>query len=170
MNQEYFTFELASSIHLGVPLANMGAVTQFAMPNICIVPGVASFWYGVVNYKGSLLWVLDSDRLFNLAAANNQRLSKLTAVIVRPESGDSHQQVAIVAQQLKGIIAVEPSSLQPLNNHSPQLQPYCSAVAETDSQSTYLIDATKLLEQLHQQSTPKHALAESASAGDLGQL
>ena len=69
VNQEYFTVELASKITLGLSLNEMVTVAQFETKNICIVPGVADFWYGVVNFKGSLLWILDSDRFFNGANA-----------------------------------------------------------------------------------------------------
>ena len=64
INQEYFTVELASKITLGLSLNEMVTVAQFEIKNICIVPGVADFWYGVVNFKGSLLWILDSDLFF----------------------------------------------------------------------------------------------------------
>ncbi|MEL6439207.1 MAG: CheW domain-containing protein [Cyanobacteria bacterium J06621_8] len=154
MNQEYFTFELALSIHLGIPLNNMASVAQFEASNICTVPGVANCWYGVVNYKGSLLWVLDSDRFFGLAAPRSQRLSKLTTVLLKTESQDSQKQVAIVTQKLNGIVALEPSSLAPLAKKvSSQLQLCCSTVAKTESSVIHIIDPANLLQQLHQQSS-----------------
>ena len=153
MNQEYFTVELASEIHLGIPLVNMGTVAQFDIQSVCTVPGVANFWHGVVNFKGSLLWVLDSDRFFNLSIQRNQRPQKLTAVIVKSEASVSQTKVAIVTHQLKGILTVEPSCLKPIaDNVSSQLRECCSAVVQTESQTTYIIDSTVLLQQLHQQS------------------
>ena len=65
INQEYFTVELASKITLGFSLSEIGTVAQFETLNICAVPGVAEFWYGVANFKGSLLWILDSDRFLD---------------------------------------------------------------------------------------------------------
>ncbi len=152
MNQEYFTFELASSIQMGIALDSMKMVSQFEAQNICTVPGVANFWYGVVNYKGSLLWILDSDRFLNIPTQKQQRLQKLTTVILKPEVGDGQKQVAIVTKQLQGILAIEPTCLQPLTEHAPQLQQCCNAVAQTDGKTVYLIDTTKFLEQLHQRS------------------
>ena len=70
MNREYFTVELASQIVLGLSLTEMATVVQFETKYICAVPGVAEFWHGVVNFKGSLLWVLDSDRFLSLPAKN----------------------------------------------------------------------------------------------------
>ncbi|MEM8717967.1 MAG: chemotaxis protein CheW [Cyanobacteria bacterium P01_G01_bin.39] len=152
MNQEYFTFELASSIQMGIALDSMRMASQFELQNICTVPGVANFWYGVVNYKGSLLWVLDSDRFFNIPTQKGQRLQKLTAVILKPKAEYGQKQVAIVTKQLQGILAIEPSCLQPLTEHPPQLQQCCNAVAQTDGETVYLLDTTKFLEQLHQRS------------------
>ena len=65
MKREYFTIKLTAEIDLGVALADMTTAVQFETKNICVVPGVAEFWYGVVNYQGGLLWMLDSDRFFN---------------------------------------------------------------------------------------------------------
>ena len=151
--QEYFTVELASAINLGVPLVNMGTVAQFDIQSVCTVPGIASFWHGVVNFKGSLLWVLDSDRFFNLSIQRNQRSQKLTAVILKSEASVSQKKVAIVTRQLKGILTIKPSSLKPIaDNVHPQLRECCSAVVQTESQTTYIIDSAVLLQQLHQQS------------------
>ncbi len=153
MNQEYFAVELASAINLGIPLVNMGTVAQFDIQSVCTVPGIANFWYGVANFKGSLLWVLDSDRFFNLSTPRNQRSQKLTAVILKSEGSVSQKNVAIVTQQLKGILTIKASCLKPIaDNVFPQLHKCCSAVAQTESQTTYIIDSAVLLQQLHQQS------------------
>ncbi|NJL51470.1 MAG: hypothetical protein HC930_03290 [Hydrococcus sp. SU_1_0] len=72
MNQEYFTVEIASKVTLGLLLSEMDTVTQLETQNICTVPGVEDFWYGVVNFRGSLLWVLDSDRFFQLRASSSK--------------------------------------------------------------------------------------------------
>lgn len=151
MNQEYFTVEIASEINLGLPLADLGAVIQLETANICPVPGVASFWYGVVNFKGSLLWVLDSDRFFNLEL-QNQNPRKLTAVILQSQQSGRQKKVALVTQKLKGLTTVESSCLQPLSDQiSPELQKCCSAMDhEAD---IYVIDSAALLQQLHQQSS-----------------
>ncbi len=153
MNQEYFTVELASTINLGVPLDNMGAVAQFDVQSVCIVPGIAEFWHGVVNYKGSLLWVLDIDRFFDLEIQSDKSPQKMTAVVLKGEESINPKKVAIVTQQLKGILTIEQSFLKPIaNNVSPQLRECCFAIAQVESQTTYIIDSTALLQQLHQKS------------------
>ena len=153
INQEYFTVELASEITLGLPLNEMATVTQFEMQNICPVPGVADFWYGVVNFKGSLLWILDSDRFFDLKPQEQKLGSKLTVVIVKNQLSSSNKQVALTTQQLTGIVAVAPANFKPLAAHlSPQLRQCCSTMAYTETQDLHIIDSAALLQQLHQQS------------------
>ena len=71
MDREYFSVELSTGIDLALSLTDMKVVAQFEAKNICIVPGVADFWYGVTNFKGSLIWVLNSDRFLN--GATRQR-------------------------------------------------------------------------------------------------
>lgn len=167
MNQEYFTVEIASKITLGLLLSEMDTVTQLETQNICTVPGVEDFWYGVVNFKGSLLWILDSDRFFNLDQARHKLPQKLTAVVVKNSQLGNEKQVAIVTQQLKGIVAIEPSRCAPIaDDVSPQLRQCCSTAANIDApmeaqeetlettvaQSIYLLDSAALLQLLHQKS------------------
>ncbi|MGL5835693.1 MAG: chemotaxis protein CheW [Waterburya sp.] len=167
MNQEYFTVEIASEITLGLLLSEMDTVTQLETQNICTVPGVEDFWYGVVNFKGSLLWILDSDRFFNLDQTRHKPPQKLTAVVVKNSQLGDEKRVAIATQQLKGIVSIEPSCCKPISDDiSPQLRQCCSTVAQIDpqmegqeetlettvAQSIYLLDSAALLQQLHQKS------------------
>jgi twitching motility protein PilI len=160
MNQEYFTVEIASEVTLGLLLKDMDTLAQLDTQNICTVPGIEDFWYGVVNFRGSLLWVLDSDRFFNLELPRHKLPQKLTTLVVKNQQSDSEKQVAIVIQQLRGIVAIEPSCCQPVGDDvSPQLRQCCSTVAQIEieaespaPQRIYLLDGSALLQQLHQQS------------------
>ncbi len=155
MNQEYFSVQLASKIDLAIPLENMGAVIQLEVNNICPVPGVAAFWYGVVNFKGSLLWVLDSDRYFHLATKQDKLTRKLTAVILKyDDSAKSSRQIALVTQQLIGITSLEAQDQGEIaENVSSKLKNCCSASVITETKSTYILNPANLLQQLHQQSS-----------------
>jgi hypothetical protein len=65
-----------------------------------------------------------------------------------------------VIQQLRGIVAIEPSCCQPVGDDvSPQLRQCCSTVAQIEieaespaPQRIYLLDGSALLQRLHQQS------------------
>ena len=150
MNREYFTVELASEIVLGIALTDMATVVQFETKYICAVPGVAEFWHGVVNFKGSLLWVLDGDRFLNLPDKNKTSPQKLTAIIIQ----DRQKQVALATRQLKGIVEVEPSDLKSLaDDDTSLLHQCCSAIAQTEVGSFYTLDSAALVQQLHQRSS-----------------
>ena len=154
MFTEYFSVELSSEISLGIPLSDMGTVIQLETPNICTVPGVADFWYGVINFKGSLLWVLDSDRFFNLVHKRSSLGKKLTAVIIKNQLEESSRQIALVTQKLIGIISPESNLLKPLKDNVPSgLQNCCTATVEVETRSTYILNSANLLQQLHQKST-----------------
>ncbi|MDJ0632450.1 MAG: chemotaxis protein CheW [Xenococcaceae cyanobacterium MO_188.B29] len=158
MNQEYFVVELSTSIQLGLPLVDMATVAQFEQKDICVVPGVASFWYGVVNFKGSLLWILETNRFFdldvNLNATSDRLNSKLTSVLLTHQIRGTQRRVALVVQKLQGLLKVESSKLKSLPASEPSsLQNLCTAAVETENQITYILDSAAFLEQLHQQST-----------------
>ena len=159
MIQEYFSFQLSDSIHLGLPLADMITVTQFEREEISLVPGVASFWYGVVNFKGSLLWVLDTDSLFNLEANSDlynphNLIQKPIAVVLSHHIEGTQRKVAVVVQKLKGIVGIESNKLQSLaNSASSVLQNICTAMAEQDNHDLYILNSQVFLQYLSQQST-----------------
>ena len=159
MIQEYFTVQLSDSIYLGLPLADMTTVAQFERRDICIVPGVAPFWHGVVNFKGSLLWVLDTKRLFNLDTKSDRieahsLIQKPVAVVLSHQIQGTQRRVALVVQKLQGIFSVESSKLKslPLSASSP-LRNLCTAMAEQDNITIYILNSEVFLQQLHQRST-----------------
>ena len=153
MNQEYFSVALSSDISLAVPLNNMGAVIQIETKNICPIPGIADFWYGTVNFKGTLLWVLDSNRYFNLDSKQDSPQKQITAVIIKQQKGESYAKIALVTPQLQGIISVESETLKqlPENPKSP-LQNCCPTITENETKRTFILNPPSLLEQLYQQS------------------
>ena len=149
MEREYFSFELSSGIDLALPLTDMKVATQFEVANICVVPGVADFWYGVTNFKGSLVWVLDSNRFFDINKSDRHSL-KITSVILHQQQ--AQKKLAIVTNQLKGIISIQPDSLKPIENDTSILSKCCNAMVQTEALSTYIIESAALLEQLQKRS------------------
>lgn len=151
MNQEYFSILLSPQICLGIPLENMGAVVQLEISNICPVPGVADFWYGVANYKGSLLWVLDSDLYFHLDNKRDSLDKKLTAIVLKHQLEKSLRRVAIVAHKLVGITPLALNSSEEENQEfAPSLKNCCSPSLITETTSTYILNPSNLLQQLQQ--------------------
>jgi twitching motility protein PilI len=154
MNQEYFAVELSGSINLGLPLSDIGTVAQIEQKDICIVPGVAPFWYGVANFKGSLLWILDSDRFLNLETNRDRPSETLTAVVLTQEIEGNQRRIALVVKQLRGILTVESGKLKPLTSSvASALQNSCTATIAIEDQDTYILNSTAFLRQLHEQST-----------------
>lgn len=155
MTQEYFRFALSADISLAIPLENMGKVVQLETQHICTIPGVASFWYGIVNLKGSLLWVLDSDRYFNLNYnQSHSQQKKITAVVVKQNLQATERQVALVTPRLEGIIALKSDQLEPLTDQIANIWHTCSsAMVDQGNKNIYILDSINLLKQLHQKSS-----------------
>ena len=76
MIQEYFGIQLTRSVRVALPLADLETIARFQRQRICPIPGVAPFWLGVANQRGSLLWVLDGDQFFNLVPASDRQEQK----------------------------------------------------------------------------------------------
>lgn len=152
MTEEYFAVELSNSIYLGVPLVDLVSIVQFELRDICLVPGVAPCWYGVVNFKGSLLWVLDSDRWFELDTTKNLQKNKLTAVIISDRGVLTHRRVALAVRRLQGIFTVEPEGVKTLSDSESTLflQKFSTGAVVREANNLYLLDSQFLLQQLNQ--------------------
>ena len=150
MSQEYFSVVLSSDINLAIPIDSIRTIAQVENKNIRAIPGVANYWYGVVNFKGSLLWILDCDRYFNLDSRQNAHLKKLTIIVIKGDR--DFRQVALVASKLTGIITVDSEFKQLTNSASSELANCCDNIIIDENKSTYILNSDRLLKQLHQQS------------------
>jgi twitching motility protein PilI len=130
MNSEFFSFQLADSIRIALPLTHVEKIIQIPQQQICPLPGIASYWAGIANYQGSLLWVLDSEQFFNLVPSRLLKKANWTAIVVTFQTPEIRRRIAISVKSLNGILAVDlatsshSSSLFPL---LPQFQPLFSS-------------------------------------------
>ncbi|ACK68209.1 CheW protein [Rippkaea orientalis PCC 8801] len=107
MKLDYFTIELSGSVRLGFPLNNLVKVIEIKPKDLYLMPGMAPFWLGIINYQGALLWVLDSHQFFNLSFVEHKPQTTLTAVILQKQLEKSQRRVAFTVKCLKGIITLE---------------------------------------------------------------
>ena len=92
MIQDYFSIQLSGDLRVALPLTHVETVARFQRQIICPIPGIPPFWLGVINQKGSLLWVLDGDRFFELASSLDQASPNLTTVILSCWVKETRQQ------------------------------------------------------------------------------
>ena len=151
MDREYFSVALSSNANLAIPLSSMGAVIQIEAQNICPIPGIADFWHGTINFKGSLLWVLDSNRYFKLDNTNDY-LNKYTAVIIQQDKSQASQKIALIATKLLGIVSLKSESLSQLTEESSALEQCCSGVNKDEAEPIFILDPSSLFERLYQSS------------------
>ncbi|WP_107669220.1 chemotaxis protein CheW [Cyanothece sp. BG0011] len=110
MKKDYFGIELSKSIHLALPLENMGTVIQITPENICLIPGVSNYLLGVTNYQGALLWVLDTDQFFQIDSDLLNRKENLTAIIVKSSVSGKTKKVALVVKKIEGVLNIKTQS------------------------------------------------------------
>ncbi len=129
MQQDYFGIELSGDICLALPLESLVKVTQLKQKNLCFIPGMAPFWLGVMNYQGSLVWVLDTNHFLNLIPEKNPYRKTLTAVIVKHKIDKKQRRVALIANKIQGIL--NSNNFQSLGVNSPLPSQYQSLIQET---------------------------------------
>ena len=110
MKKDYFGIELSQAINLALPLENMGTVIQIEPQKICLVPGVSNSLLGVINYQGSLLWVLDIEDFFNIEAESQQCKKSLTAIIMKSSLSGTRKKVALVVKKIQGVLNLNTQS------------------------------------------------------------
>lgn len=125
MQQEYFSVELSGSAHLAFPLEDLVKVIEIKPRNLYLMPGMPAFWLGVINYKGNLLWVLDSYDFFKLKSQNYNSQQTLTAVILQKRVKKSQKRVALIVKELRGILSLNDPENLPVDSSLPSFcQPF----------------------------------------------
>ncbi|GFE69190.1 chemotaxis protein CheW [Chroococcus sp. FPU101] len=121
MNPEYFSFQLADALRIALPLPHVEKIIQIPQQQICPLPGMASYWAGITNYQGSLLWILDSEQFFDLTPTPSIKKSSWTLIVITLQTLEMRRRIALSAKALNGILSLDldNSSFFPL---SPQFK------------------------------------------------
>lgn len=117
MDTDYFGIELSESVHLALPLDNLGTVLRLTPEKICSIPGVPPFLLGVINHQGSLLWVLDTYRFLNLESDANCSQKCLTAIILKSSLKGTRKKVALLVNKLQGVLTLKKTTETVSSNH-----------------------------------------------------
>ena len=153
MIQEYFGIQLSRSVHIALPLANVETIARFQRPRICPIPGVAPFWLGVVNQRGSLLWVLDGDCFFNLVSTIDPQEQKLIVVVLKRRIQGVQQQVAWMVKSLEGVLSLDNSQSQPLPpTLEPRFQNLFKTIVTQDNKPVAILNSEAFFQVLRPQS------------------
>ena len=151
--QEHFCVGLSQQIYLGLSLDHVDKLIQLQPKDICLIPGIADFWLGVVNYKSSLLWILDTEKFLNISKNNQKIKSQQTALIINYSMVNNKKKLALVIKNLEGVIKVDPDKTESFQSSAyPLLERICDTVARQDEKNIALVKTEILLEELSQQS------------------
>ena len=153
MMQEYFGIEISDSIHMALPLEDIEAMENFQQQNLCPIPGMPNYWFGVANQRGSLLWILDTELFFNLESSRELGSQKLTAVILKRRVQETQRRVALVVKKLEGVVDLAKSQLEPVpGTWEPRLQKLGQVMAIKQGSSFIILDSEAFFQELQQKS------------------
>ena len=150
---EYFCIGLSNPIYLGLSLEHVDKLITIQPKDICLIPGIADFWLGVVNYKSSLLWILDLENFLGIAKNHQKIKSQQTILIFNYSMGSYQKKVALMIKSLEGVFEFQQEQM--VDDYStiyPKLQHICDAFTNQDGKDIALIKTEFLLEQLLQHS------------------
>ena len=156
MNQEYFHVGLSKSIYLGLPLNSIDKLIHLESDNICVSPGVVSFWAGLFNYRGSLVWIIDTNKFLTVASEEELMAKKQTLLVLNPQIQEGQKkQIALMVKNLAGILTLDKNQCQSscaTEALSSLGKKICPTVVEEENKQIYLLDTNILLEQIYQNS------------------
>ncbi|MGK7896948.1 MAG: chemotaxis protein CheW [Xenococcus sp. (in: cyanobacteria)] len=151
--QEYFCIGLSHSVYLGLSLEHVDKLITLRRKDICLIPGIADFWVGVVNYKSSLLWILDLENFLGITKNNQEFKSQQTVLILNYSTGNYQKKVALIIKDLQGVFKFQKEQI--VVNYSAifsRLQDICDSFMHQDGKDIALVKTEVLLEQLEQHS------------------
>ena len=149
--QEYFCIGLSNSVYLGLSLDNIDKLITLQPQDICLIPGIADFWLGVINYKSSLLWILDLENFLDIAKNNQKIKSQQTVLILNYSIGNYQKKVGLIIKSLEGVFNFGQEQMI-ASCFTPKLQNICQAFTTENEKDIALVKTELLLEQLSQQS------------------
>jgi twitching motility protein PilI len=148
--QEYFAIRL-NELLFAFALPDIETVIRLHPQNICPIPGMASFWLGITNHNGSLLWVLDTKSLFNLNETEKYNKQQVTAIVLKHFIQETQRRCAFVVQDLEGIIAINYNEVQPHSfAEKSAFQNLCKGSAKQGNRAFYIFDSEAIFCKLHQ--------------------
>ncbi|GAB4231379.1 MAG: hypothetical protein Kow0049_13700 [Stanieria sp.] len=164
MIQNYFSVSLSTPWKVALPLTDLETVIKLEPTEIAIIPGIAQFWYGVTNYRGNLLWVLDTEKFLQIDSCEGltsgvytprqvNSLEKLTAVVLTTKVEGITKKVAFTVKGLEGVISIKLDSLSVLSTQikSQFSNSFVSQFLEKEI-LFYLLDVQQLFKELSQKS------------------
>lgn len=147
MKKDYFTIELSDSIHLALPLENMGTVIQIDPEKICLIPGVSNYLLGVTNYQGSLLWVLDTEHFFQLESNSRNWKQSLTAIILKSSIPGTQKKVALIVKKIQGVLNIKnQSKIIPSDCDLSKLQFFLDNIVIANNSTFGILNSDKIFE------------------------
>ena len=136
MLSQYFYVQIYPARGILIPLEHTVGAIALTSEQICPIPGISPALLGVVNQRGSLLWVLELSDLLGLGQSPKS-LSKynltLLVLTARGANGniESEPQVGCVVSVLKEIVFLNPEQFKSIPADSP-IRSFLSGVAEIE--------------------------------------
>lgn len=150
MNNSYLSFSI-NSRHYCVSLKYIKEI--FSLPELKPVAELPSDIIGVLNYRNSVLPVVD----LNISLYYTSSYSLTDSVIVLT---DNNSQVGITANQVHGIIQIEPHNILTevfkleVDSELTKEQYLFTGIANVDSDLVVLSNPTKIIQYINQQNIP----------------
>jgi chemotaxis signal transduction protein len=149
MLQECFVVQLTQAIRIGLPLAAIETIVRLAPRELCLIPGMASYWQGVVNHQGKLTWVLDGNGLLELVSPQPLTQASFTAIILQQIIDGTLRRVAFGVNSLDGVTLLDMALTTDLEGPLQKYQFLFSGVVATRSSPIAILDMPSFFQTLH---------------------
>ncbi|BAU64555.1 CheW protein [Stanieria sp. NIES-3757] len=153
MIQNYFSVSLSTSWKVALPLTDVETVIKLEQTEMATIPGIAQFWYGVTNYRGNLLWVLDTEKFLQIDSFQVNSIEKMTAVVLNHKVEGITKKVALTVKRLEGVVSMQTENLSVLSTQTKsQFSNSFSSQFEANDVLFYLLDIEQLFKVFYQKS------------------
>jgi twitching motility protein PilI len=159
MPQEYFKVKVSGSVQVALPLTHVETVLQLNPQLICPIPGVSPGLLGVVNRRGTLMWVVDLSHFLELEPLPIESRKHLTAIVVTQSSfnptstSGTPPTVACAIEKLEGVFTPQKVKVmrRPLKS---RLRNLLRQVAYQEKAGIAILDPIALLRTLQSNAVP----------------
>lgn len=147
MLQKYLSLSLGEKDTAVISLHHVTEVLQVSLIEVCRVPQMPSSVFGIYNWRGEMLWLVDLEEMLGYAPLSQGvgYISKMMAIIVQEEE----KHLGLLVRNLMDIEWLDTNLIKPPASDlvSPEILPFLSGYFINDTEEMIInLDTTTILQ------------------------
>ncbi|MDM9581578.1 MULTISPECIES: chemotaxis protein CheW [unclassified Nostoc] len=145
--EKFLSFNLGVTDTAVISLQHIAEVLQVSLPEICGVPQMPSSVFGIYNWRGEMLWLVDLEAMLGYPPISQESnlVSKMMAIVLENKG----KYLGLLVRQLIDIEWLDTKEMKPASAELfyPKISPFLQGYFINDSEEIiFNLDATTIIQ------------------------